>query len=77
MNEFKQWITGLISVLISSAASGVIISVVDPSTFNIHGGFSKLGTVCGLEALLHGALYLQKSPIWNTNPTQPTGSAKK
>lgn len=63
MSNFLAWLKGLLSVAISSAAGGVAVVVADPSTFNIHTGLGKLGEVCGVLALIHAALYLQKSPL--------------
>lgn len=67
MNTFVQWVKGLVSVAISSAAGGVAIVVVDPMTFNFSTGLAKLGEVCGVLALIHTALYLQKSPLPGIN----------
>jgi hypothetical protein len=70
--DTRTWIRSIISVGVSAAASGVVVTVADPSTFNLHGGLAKLGTVCGLLALVHIAMFLQKSPM--PDPTQ--GGAK-
>lgn len=61
---FRKWFLGLISVAVTSAANTVVVSVVDPTTFNLEHGLPKLGEVCGATVLLHVAMYLQKSPIW-------------
>jgi hypothetical protein len=43
----------------------------------LQSGLPKLAEVCGVLALVHVALYLQKSPLW-TDPTQVTAiSAEK
>jgi hypothetical protein len=62
---FQQWLRGLISVAVSSGAGGVTVGIVDPNTFNVHAGLPKLLETCGVLALIHVALYLQKSPIWD------------
>jgi hypothetical protein len=67
MNTFIQWLKGLLSVSISSAAGGVTVVIVDPSTFNFSTGLPKLAEVCGVLALIHAALYLQKSPLPGVN----------
>jgi hypothetical protein len=77
MSAFIAWLRGLVSVAISSGASGVALVVADPVTFNLQKGFAKLLEVCGVLAIVHVALYLQKSPLPN-EPTQVTAiSAEK
>lgn len=75
---FKTWVRSILSVAISSAANGVTLVVVDPSTFNLSKGLPKLAQVCSVLALVHIALFLQKSPIWNDAPnfTQPVEPAQ-
>jgi hypothetical protein len=68
MNAFKQWLRGLVSVAISSAASGVALVVADPQSFNLQKGLPKLAEVCAVLSLVHVALYLQKAPIWDEEP---------
>jgi len=70
MNSFRQWLRGLISVAISSAASGVALVVADPQSFNLQHGLPKLAEVCAVLAMVHVALYLQKSPIWGDPSVQ-------
>lgn len=65
MNSFIIWLRGLLSVAISSAASGIALVVADPMSFNLQKGLPKLLEVCGVLALVHVGLYLQKSPIWD------------
>lgn len=67
---FQQWLRGLISVAISSAAGGVTVGIVDPATFNIHAGLPKLLETCSVLAMIHVALYLQKSPLWTDSSVQ-------
>jgi hypothetical protein len=71
MQTFWVWFRGLLSVAISSAAGGVTVVVVDPATFNFSTGFVKLAQVCGVLALIHAALYLQKSPLPGGSPIPP------
>ncbi len=63
MDKFWKWFQGLISVGISAGAGGVAVVVVDPKTFNLHEGIGRLGSVCGVLAVTHMALYLQHSPL--------------
>jgi hypothetical protein len=71
MQTFWVWFRGLLSVVISSAAGGVTVVIVDPSTFNLQAGLGKLAQVCGVLALIHAALYLQKSPLPGGSPIPP------
>ncbi len=64
---FQKWLRGLVSVAVSSGASGVALVVADPQSFNLHQGLPKLAEVCGGLSLVHVALYLQKSPIWDAS----------
>ncbi|MDE2099241.1 MAG: hypothetical protein KGL39_18450 [Patescibacteria group bacterium] len=65
MNNFKKWFRGLISTVITAAAGGVALVIVDPATFNLQAGLGKLGEVCGALVLVHVSAYLQKSPLWD------------
>ena len=70
MDTFLKWFVGLLSVIISSAASGVTAGIIAPESFNFsHAGLMKLGALCGVNALLAGANYLQKSPLWFSTQT--------
>jgi hypothetical protein len=71
-SNFKKWLRGLISVAITSAAGGVALVVVDPSTFNVRAGLGKLSEVCGALALVHVAGYLQRTPLWDDDPKNAT-----
>lgn len=76
MNSFVIWLRGLVSVAISSAAGGVTVIVADPMSFNLQKGLPKLLEVCGVLALVHVALYLQKSPIWDATTQVNAPQAK-
>lgn len=75
--NFQKWFRGLISVAISSAASGVALVIADPSSFNLQSGLPKLAEVCAVLALVHVALYLQKSPIWEDITIAPAEPAQE
>jgi hypothetical protein len=75
-NNVVVWISGLLRVMISSAAGGVVAGIVDPSKFNFDSGAKNLAIVCGVLALTHGAAYLEKSPLPDPDPTPPVNPAK-
>lgn len=72
MGDWKIWIHGLVAAIISAAASGVTLVIVDPSAFNFSGsGLQHLGTVCGVQALIAAAAYLKQSPLPPEPPAKP------
>jgi hypothetical protein len=62
-NKILIWAKGLVSAAISSAAGSVGLVVIDPQTFNLQEGLSKLGTVAAALAIVAVANYLKKSPL--------------
>lgn len=60
----RQWARGLTAALVNGAASGVVLVVVDPLSFNLQAGLGKLATASALLGLLGMANYLKQSPIW-------------
>jgi hypothetical protein len=67
--NWKPWLYSLISAAISAAGSGVTLVIVAPDQFNFSTGLGKLGTVCGVNALLAVALYLKQSPLPTASTT--------
>lgn len=64
MKTFLKWFYALLATGISAAANGVTASIVAPESFNFtHAGWVKIGTLCGVNALLAIALYLKQSPL--------------
>jgi hypothetical protein len=64
MNTFLKWLYGLASAAIGAAANGVTATIVAPESFNFTGpGLAKLGTLCGVSALVAAAMYLKQSPL--------------
>jgi hypothetical protein len=62
--SLKAWIHGLVAAAISAAASGVSLVIVAPADFNFSSsGLLKLGTVCGVNALIAASAYLKQSPL--------------
>ena len=68
MGDWKMWVHGLAAAVISAAASGITLVIVDPNSFNFTAsGLQHLGTVCGVQALIAAAAYLKQSPL----PAEP------
>lgn len=64
MSTWKIWLHGLGAAVISAAASGITLVIVDPNAFNFSGGgVKRLGSVCAVQALIAAAAYLKQSPI--------------
>jgi hypothetical protein len=65
MDDFKNWLYGLASGAIGAAASGVLLIVVNPNTFDIYSkaGWKNISTACGASALVAIASYLKQSPL--------------
>lgn len=65
MDDFKNWLYGLASGAIGAAASGVLLVVVNPGTFDIYSsaGWKNIGTACGASALVAVCGYLKQSPL--------------
>ena len=57
------WLKGLLSAIIGGAANSVTVMIVDPATFNIEEGLSKVGSVALISAIVAAAMYLKKSPV--------------
>lgn len=62
-NRARKWARGLAAATINGLASGVVLIVVDPLSFNLQAGFTKLATASGLLGLLGLANYLKQSPL--------------
>ncbi len=75
MNSVLKWLYGLASAAIGAAGSGITVSVIDPATFNFTpAGLGKLGTLCGVNALIAVGLYLKQSPLPAVQTTTQTTS---
>lgn len=61
--NWRLWSRGLFAAIINTIANGIVVIVVDPTTFNLfQGGAKKLGMVALVSALLGAALYLKEHP---------------
>ena len=65
MQDIKNWLYGLMAAGVGAAASGVLLVVVNPGTFDIYSaaGWKNIGTACGASALVAIAGYLKQSPL--------------
>lgn len=63
MTDWRVWLKGLASAVIGGASTAVTLVIVDPMTFNLETGLSKLGTVVVVNAIVSAALYLKASPL--------------
>lgn len=61
--DWKTWVKGLVSAVIGAAANGVTVVIVEPATFNIGAGLSKLLSVMAVSAIVAAAMYLKASPL--------------
>lgn len=61
--NWKTWLQGLISAIISGAATSVTMIIVDPQTFNFDQGLKKVGIVALVSGLVSAANFLKQSPL--------------
>lgn len=61
--KWNNWLKGLISAVIGGAANSITVMIVDPQSFNLAEGSSKLLSVAGVSAIVAAAMYLKKSPL--------------
>lgn len=61
--NWKLWIKGLASAVISGIATSVTMVIVDPATFNLQEGFNKLVTLTVVSGIVSAANYLKQSPL--------------
>lgn len=64
----NPWFKGLLSAIIGAIASGVLLVIVNPGTFDIFSkaGWKNIATACGTSALVAAASYLKQSPLPTT-----------
>jgi hypothetical protein len=62
MNDWKNWLHGLVGAVIGSAASVA-------SGFAVGISWQKLGQQALVSAVVGAGLYLTKSPIWSSTTT--------
>ena len=59
----NKWLKGLLSAIIGGAADSITVMVVEPSSFNLQEGLSKLLSVAAVSAIVSAAMYLKQSPL--------------
>lgn len=57
------WIAGIVAALVNGFASGVVLVIADPMTFNIDAGLKKLLSTSALLGILGAANYLKQHPV--------------
>lgn len=65
--NFDVWIKGLVAAIVGGVANSTTMMIVDPATFNIYEGGSKLVTLAVTSAVFSAAFYLAKSPLPESN----------
>ncbi len=59
----RRWARGIAATVINGFASGVVLIVADPATFNLYEGRSKLTMTSTVFALIGLANYLKEHPL--------------
>jgi uncharacterized membrane protein YbhN (UPF0104 family) len=59
----REWARGLIATGINGFASGVVLVIAAPETFNLSQGRSKLITTASVLAIVNLANYLKSNPL--------------
>lgn len=70
MTATQKWLYGLISTVINGLASGVVLVVVSPETFNFQAGWKQLLTASAALGLIGMANYLKASPLPSWDDTR-------
>lgn len=73
MYNWKTWVYGLISAFIGGGANAITVMIVEPLTFNLEAGMSKLLTVFFVSGLVSASFYLKSSPL---PPKEESDSSK-
>ena len=60
----KLWLRGLMGAALNSIGNGIVVVIVDPTTFNLfHGGAKELAAVVITSMILGAGLYLKTHPL--------------
>ncbi len=62
-NDLRHWIVGIISAIISGAATSVTAVIVAPESFNLHDGKERIATVMLVGAVFSLGNYLKQKPL--------------
>lgn len=63
MTGWRYWLAGLVAAIVNGGASGVVLIIADPMTFNIESGLKKLLSTSALLGILGAANYLKQHPV--------------
>lgn len=69
----KSWLKGLANYALNGIASGIILVLVKPDTFNFYSGLRPLLETSAALALLGVANYVKQSPLF-PNGQKPSNS---
>lgn len=61
--DWRNWVKGLLTAIISGSANAVTLIVVDPLNFNLQEGLPKLSSIIAVNSIISVALYLKQSPL--------------
>ena len=76
INTLSVWLHSIIAAAITGLATGVTVSIADPSHFNFsHDGLLATFRVSCVSAVLGVAAVLKQSPLPTANCADPTASA--
>lgn len=67
----KQWVSGVVSAFVSSAAGGVGVVIVAPATFNLAEGKTKLLEMCIVFGIIGLANFLKTHPVPDDDESTP------
>lgn len=59
----RDWFRGLVATGINGFASGVVLVIAAPETFNLQGGRGKLEATAAVMAILNLANFLKAQPL--------------
>ena len=68
----REWVRGLIATGINGFASGVVLVIAAPETFNLELGRQKLIATSSVLAILNLANYLKSNPLPHESVTTQT-----
>lgn len=63
MTGWRYWLKGLVAAIVNGSASGVVLIIADPMTFNLFEGKQKLLSTSALLGILAAANFLKTHPV--------------
>ena len=63
VNNWREWLKGLIHATISGGTAAISTSIVAPETFNFGDGLKKLLMVAGFSAIVSMSKFLSTNPF--------------